>query len=347
MQTTVAIIGAGNFGTAVADLVASNGNPTRLWMRDEELLKSIQDHNENVRYLPNHKLHSNIYPTTDLEFAAKSNVLFVTVPSASFRSVSRDLSKFIRADACVISATKGVEADKGISDFKLMSQILEEELKTSRIGVLSGPNFAEEMAEGRYTGTVIASRDEGVRQLAHDLLHSGTFRVYSAIDVYGVELGGALKNVYAIIAGIVTTLELGQNTLAMVLTRSLAEMSRFAVAIGADPFTFLGLAGVGDLVMSCTSPLSRNFQLGSKLAQKVPLEQAVEELGKLAEGVNTLRVIHKRRAELDVYMPLVEALYRVVYGGDHIDQVITSLMTSEQQLDVEFASPSTWLKNRV
>ena len=125
MQTTVAIIGAGNFGTAIADLVASNGNPTRLWMRDEELLKSIQDHNENARYLPNHKLHSNIYPTTDLEFAAKSNVLFVTVPSASFRSVSRDLSKFIRADACVISATKGVEADEDISDFKLMSQILE------------------------------------------------------------------------------------------------------------------------------------------------------------------------------------------------------------------------------
>ena len=345
METTVGIIGAGNFGTAIADLVASNGSPTRLWMRDEEILKDIQEHNENVRYLPGHKLDKNIHPTTDLEFAAQSAVLFVTVPSASFRSVSRDLSNYISLDACVISATKGVEANEDASGFKLMSQILEEELATSRIGVISGPNFAEEMAEGCYTGTVIASRDESVRQIAHDLLHSGTFRVYSASDVYGVELGGALKNVYAIISGIVTTLELGQNTLAMVLTRSLAEISRFAVAIGADPFTFLGLAGVGDLVMSCTSPLSRNFQLGAKLARGMPVQKALEELGKLAEGLNTLRVVYERRAELDIYMPLVEALFRVVYGGDHIDQVIASLMTSEQQLDVEFASPETWRKN--
>lgn len=335
----VAIIGAGNFGTAVANIVAGNGTPTYLWMRDEQQLSDILEHGENRRYLAGHPLDPNITPTTDLALAAgDSEILFVTVPSASFRSVSQDLAKHVKAGTFVISATKGVEA----SGFKLMSQIFEEELPTCEIGVVSGPNLAEEMADGQFTGTVIACRDQGWCTRIHDLLHSETFRVYSSADVYGVELGGALKNVYAIICGIASGLGVGENTVSMVITRSLAEMSRFAVSLGANPFTFLGLSGVGDLVATCTSPLSRNYQLGFKLAQGMSLEEAMDALGKLAEGVNTLRVVHAKRDELDVYMPLVEALYRALFEGEPIGEVISSLMNSEKQVDVEFAAPLTW-----
>ena len=260
-----AIVGAGNFGTAVANIVAGNGVPTQLWMRDLEQLSEIRTHGENRRYLPGHPLARLIEPTSDLLGAVRSSdVVFVTVPSASFREVASELRAVLRAGTCVISATKGIEAD----GFKLMSQILEELLPEARIGVISGPNLAEEMADGRFSGTVVASRDDGLRSTVQEILKSPTFRVYSSTDVYGVELGGALKNIYAIVAGLATTLDIGQNALAMLITRSLAEMGRFAVALGANPFTFLGLAGVGDLFATCTSPLSRNFQLGARLARR-------------------------------------------------------------------------------
>jgi glycerol-3-phosphate dehydrogenase (NAD(P)+) len=171
---------------------------------------------------------------------------------------------------------------------------------------------------------------------------SDTFRVYSSEDIFGVELGGALKNIYAIVCGMAARLEVGQNTIAMLITRSLAEMSRFAESMGANPYTFLGLAGVGDLMVTCTSPLSRNYQLGFRIAGGLSLHEAMNELGKLAEGVNTLHVVHQKREKLGVYMPLAEALFRVLFEHGSMDEVINGLMTAEQQLDVEFANPTTW-----
>ena len=334
-----AIVGAGNFGTAIANIVAGNGVYTQLWMRDADQLEDIREHGENRRYLPGHPLSRLIAPTDDLHRAvAESDVVFVTVPSASFREVAGELSGVLPPESCVISATKGIEAD----GFRLMSQILEELLPRARIGVISGPNLAEEMADGRFSGTVVASRDDALRATVQELLKSPTFRVYSSSDVYGVELGGALKNVYAIIAGLATTLDIGQNALAMLITRSLAEMGRFAVALGANPFTFLGLAGVGDLFATCTSPLSRNFQLGARLAQGATLAQAMESLGKLAEGVNTVRVVHAKSAELDVYMPLADGLYRMLFEDADLAMIVHDLMTSAQRLDVEFAAPTAW-----
>ena len=210
------------------------------------------------------------------------------------------------------------------------------------MGVISGPNLAEEMADGHVAGTVVASRHEELCGAVQELLKSPTFRVYASDDVYGVELGGALKNIYAIVCGLATTLGVGQNALAMVVTRSLAEMGRFAVSLGANPFTFLGLAGVGDLFATCTSPLSRNFQLGARLAQGATLDEAMEDLGKLAEGVNTVRAVCAKSAELGVYMPLAGALHRLLFDGADLTRIIGDLMTSEQRADVEFAAPTAW-----
>ncbi len=334
----VAIIGGGNFGTAIANIAASNGFVTHLWMRDERQVADCLEHRENRRYLPGHALVDEVRPTSDLEGAVeRSSVTFVSVPSASFRDAVRRLSDHTEEGDIVISATKGIEGRSAGTGFLLMSEILDELLPTTHIGALSGPNLAEEIAAGHQTGTVVASADPRVCETVRTVLKSRTFRVYDNADVYGVELAGALKNVYAIVCGIAAGLEVGQNTIAMLITRSLAEMSRFAVSLGANPFTFLGLAGVGDLLVTCTSPLSRNYQLGYRLARGLSLAEALEDLGKLAEGVNTLRVMHARAAELDVYMPLANGLHRVLFDGEDLGEVITELMTGGQPIDVEFA----------
>jgi glycerol-3-phosphate dehydrogenase (NAD(P)+) len=336
----VAIVGAGNFGTAIANIAAGNGFSTHLWMRDARQMADCVERRENRRYLPGHRLHDRVLPTADLEMALdRSSVIFMSVPSASFRQVSELLAHHSDADDIVISATKGIEGRSDGAGFRLMSEILDELVPTERIGVLSGPNLAEEIADGHYTGTVVASRDAGVCDTVRTVLKSETFRVYENSDVYGVELAGALKNIYAIICGIAGGLEVGQNTVAMLVTRSLAEMSRFAVSLGANPFTFLGLAGVGDLLVTCTSPLSRNYQLGCRLAQGLSLSEALEDLGKLAEGVNTLRVVHQRARQLDVYMPLAAGLHRVLFEEEDMGAVVTDLMTGGQAVDVEFARP--------
>lgn len=333
-----AIVGAGNFGTAVANIVARNGHGADLWMRDEGQLRDILLHRENRRYLKGHRLPDNVRPTTDLAVAASADLVFVTVPSASFREVTGELAGVVRPGTAVVSATKGIEEE----GFRLMSQILEELVPEARVGVISGPNLAEEIADGHYTGTVVASRHRSLRQCVQDVLAQGAFRVYTSEDVYGVELGGALKNIYAIICGVASALHVGQNTLAMLVTRSLAEMSRFAVSLGANPYTFLGLAGVGDLFVTCTSPLSRNFRLGTRLGAGASLAEAMDDLGKLAEGVNTVRVVLGKSRELGVYMPLADGLYRLLYENAELGAVVRELMTSEQRVDVEFAPPVEW-----
>ena len=327
-----AVIGAGNFGTALANIIAGAGVPVRLWIRDSGQLAEIRKHGENRRYLPGHPLAAGVAPTGDLAHAMHSaDLAIITVPSASFGSVAKALAPLAPPDLAIVSGTKGIG-----EGFTLMSQLLEAALPKARVGVVSGPNLAEEIATGHHTGTVIASRHETLRDEVRSLLTSPTFRVYASADVYGVELGGALKNIYAIVCGVATALDLGQNALAMLVTRSLAEMGRFAGALGANPMTFLGLAGVGDLFATCTSPLSRNFQLGAKLAAGATLEAAMAELGKLAEGVNTVCAVRAKSAELGVYMPLADALHRLLFGGAELRQIITDLMTSEQRADVEF-----------
>lgn len=217
-----------------------------------------------------------------------------------------------------------------------MSQILAEESPAARIGVMSGPNLAKEIAARNLTGTVIASAHSSVRETVQKILKSEYFRVYTNDDMFGVELGGALKNIYAIIAGLASAMGMGHNTNSMLVTRSLTEMARFGRKLGADPMTFLGLSGVGDLVVTCSSPLSRNFRVGFALGQGKSIEEATSEVGQVAEGVNTLKLVKEKADELGVYMPLVNGLYQIVYGGSSVRQIVASLMLGEQALDVEY-----------
>lgn len=329
----VTVLGGGSFGTAIANILASKGHETRLWMRSVEQAEACRNEKQNKRYLPGYELDSRLIISADLvQSVNDAALIFVSIPSSSFRQVVQQIAAHVRADACIVSTAKGIEPQ----GFTLMSQVLEQELPNNPRGVLSGPNFAKEIIQHQQTGTVVASRDEALIQLVQKVLSSKTFRVYANRDPYGVELGGALKNIYAIVCGMAAALGAGHNTQAMLLTRSLAEMGRFAQKMGSDPMTFLGLAGVGDLILTCTSDLSRNYRVGFALGQGKKLDEIVQQLGQVAEGVNTLKQVKQKAAELDVYMPLVSGLYAILFEGKAIQDVALKLMTGEQNYDVEF-----------
>ncbi len=331
-----AVLGGGSFGTSIANILADNGHKVMLWMRDESMVNAISQTHENPRYLPGKKLNSAIQPTNCLEQAiSNSDLIFVAIPSKAFQTVVKQASQWMSEDKVLVSTTKGI----GQQGFRLMSQILELDTPCNKIGVLSGPNLAKEVAERMLTGTVIASEHEEVRSRVQAALSCGYFRVYANSDRFGVELGGALKNIYAIAAGMAGAMGLGENTKSMLITRSLAEMSRFADRLGGNPMTFLGLAGVGDLFVTCTSPLSRNYQVGYALAQGQSLDHILDNLGGTAEGVNTIKLVKERSEELEVYMPLVHGLYEIIFEKKELKEVIKRLMLGEQNTDVEFVLP--------
>ena len=329
------MIGGGSFGTVVANIIALNGHDVQFWMRSSDLVNEVNQYHENKQYLPGYSLSKRVVATESMADAVtKSNVIFVAVPSSSFREVVKQIAVFAPEEVMLISTTKGIEP----SSFKLMSQVMDEELPKSKIGVLSGPNLAKEIASKNPTGTVIASNIEEIRETVKDILRSDTFRVYTNDDMFGIELGGSLKNIYAIIAGLAASIGMGHNTNSMLVTRALAEMARFGRELGADPMTFLGLAGVGDLVVTCSTPLSRNYRIGQALGEGRSIEQALTEVGQVAEGVNTLRLVKEKADELGVYMPLVNGLYRIVYDNQPIKNIVSSLTLSDEALDVEFAA---------
>jgi len=301
-------------------------------MRDPVQAEAIRTHRENPRYLKGVKVLDGVEPTTDLPAALQAcELAFVALPSSALRQVLQPVSGLL-AGKQLVSTTKGIEAQT----FKLMSEIIEEVAPQARIGVLSGPNLAKEIAAHTLTATVVASEDEALCRTVQEVLHGRTFRVYASADRFGVELGGALKNVYAIIAGMAAALGMGENTKSMLITRALAEMTRFAVHLGANPMTFLGLAGVGDLIVTCSSPKSRNYQVGFALGEGLSLQEAVERLGEVAEGVNTIKVLKAKAEELQVYMPLVAGLHAILFEGRTLDQVIEALMRAEPKTDVDF-----------
>lgn len=333
LPLTVTVLGGGSFGTAIANIIAANGHNTFLWMRNVERAEQCQHLRENPAYLPGYKLHDKLTVTADLPHVVpQSGLVVVAVPSESFRAVVRTAAPHIRPGTIVVSTTKGIESD----GFTLMTQILEQELRDVRIGALSGPNFAKEIIQHQYTGSVIASEDKGVCATVQKVFSSDTFRIYANPDRYGVELGGALKNIYAIVSGMAAAIGSGHNTSAMLLTRSLAEMGRFGNALGANCMTFLGLAGVGDLILTCSSDLSRNYRVGYSLGQGKSLATALDDVGQVAEGVNTLEIVKHKADEMDVYMPLVSGLYEILFEQKDIAAVVQRLMTGEMSQDVDF-----------
>lgn len=332
----VAVLGGGSFGTAITKVLAENGHQVHFWMRNETQAREVRETRTNSRYMPDIKLEGDVRPTSDMASAIAGAVaVFVAIPSTAFRNLIHENAALFEKDQAVISLTKGIEKD----GFKLMSEVLMEELPRCQIGVLSGPNLAAEIVNQDLTATVIAAKDPNLRNKVQKLLGCEYFRVYANIDVYGAELAGALKNIYAIVAGMASALGMGENAKAMLITRSLAEMSRFAVTMGANPMTFMGLSGVGDLIVTCTSSKSRNFRIGQAVGQGRSLDDAARELGQVAEGVHTLCLVREKAHDIGIYMPLVSGLYDILYKGASIRAVIKGLMMAVQNSDVEFILP--------
>jgi len=331
-KRNISVIGGGSWGTVLANLAAKNNHKALLWMRDSELCKEINSHKINSKYLPKYTLEEGLMATNDISAIKDSNVVIYCVPSDSLREVLLSSSQFLKNDAYIISATKGVEP----GSFFLMSQIIEKETDSHfKVGVLSGPNLAGEIAEEHLTGTVIASKHQDLSEDIVRIYQTPFFKVYVNSDPYGVELGGALKNIYALACGIAFGLNAGENTIGMIMTRGLGEMSRLAHKLGADPMTFLGLSGVGDLITTCASPLSRNHKMGELIGKGNSLEESKRIVGQAVEGIKTLEAVKKKSDEVEISMPIVDSLYRVIIKGESLDSV-QKILGNDQPKDVEF-----------
>ncbi|XYH96079.1 NAD(P)H-dependent glycerol-3-phosphate dehydrogenase [Sorangium sp. So ce1128] len=326
-MANVAVIGAGAWGTALAKLLADKGNPTALWAHQGELAELIGRERQNHRYLPGVDLPESLRATSDLEEALRgAELVVVVVPSHALREVVREAGRHIPRDALVCSATKGIENDS----LMLMSEVLVDELGRAaepRLSYLSGPSFAREVAAGQPTTVVVAGRSERETHAVQRLLATDRFRVYWSDDVVGVEVGGALKNVVAIAAGIGDGLGLGHNARAGLITRGLAEMARMAAAKGANLLTLAGLSGMGDLVLTCTGELSRNRTVGLEMGRGRKLDEILAGLGHVAEGVKTAKSAYELANKLGVSAPISVEVYRMLYEGKPPQQAVVDLMT--------------------
>ncbi len=332
----VAVMGAGSFGTVLADVAAHNDCAVRLYARNPDLVQVLNQSHRNPQYHPELELHHQIHATSDIAEAVEgASLVLLSVPSKAMDGVCQALAPLLRPEVALLSTTKGIREE----GFRLMSQVIAEHLPNNPIGVLSGPNLAHEIAKRHLTASVVASREPRVRELARTAFATRYFRLYSSEDLVSVELGGALKNIYAIAAGLADGLGVGENTKALLITRALAEMSRLSSKMGGNPLSFLGLAGVGDLYVTSVSPLSRNFRVGRALAEGLSLAEAEAQLGQVAEGVNTLRLVHARCAEFDIVMPILDALYQVIFGGKPVRQMAVQMMQAAHTSDVEFLMP--------
>jgi glycerol-3-phosphate dehydrogenase (NAD(P)+) len=322
---TVAVIGAGSWGTAVAAIVAGNA-PTTLWARREDLAVQLNTTHENGDYLPGIALPDTLAATCDLEQACRdAEVVVLGVPSHGFRTVLGAARPFIPPDVPVISLSKGVEQDTLRRMTEVIGDVLDDH-DPSCIGVLTGPNLAKEVAGGQPTASVVATADQDVAESLQQLFLGPTFRVYTNPDVVGCEIAGACKNVLAIGAGIAHGLGYGDNTKAALITRGLAELARLGVALGGDPMTFAGLAGMGDLIATCNSPQSRNRRVGVELGEGRSLDEIVAATNMVAEGVKSTRAVLALAARHDVEMPLASFVGRVLYEGARPADLVTELM---------------------
>jgi glycerol-3-phosphate dehydrogenase (NAD(P)+) len=324
--TRVAVLGAGSWGTTLANLLACKGDSIRLWAYEPEVVDAINRDRANPVFLPGVNLSPRIRAFGDPgEAVAGAEVILSVPPSHAVRGVIAGVRDSIPRDALVVSATKGIEGDS----LALMSQVFAELMPGARFVALSGPSFAAEVAAGQPTAVVAAARDEADARVAQAVFATPAFRVYRNLDVIGVELAGALKNVIAVAAGIAEGLGLGHNPRAALITRGLAEITRLGVAMGADPLTFAGLAGMGDLVLTATGSLSRNRTLGVALAEGQSFEQYRAAHRTVAEGANTSRAGAALGKRLGIELPITEQVCDVLFRGKPPREAIAELMGRE------------------
>jgi glycerol-3-phosphate dehydrogenase (NAD(P)+) len=327
-----AVVGAGAWGTALADLLTRNGHDVRLWAYERDVVESINSKHENVRFLGGHALSPSLQATGEIERAVEgAELVTLATPSHVLRSILRSAEKSLPRSAPIVVASKGIE--KGT--LCLMTEVVEQEIPSATVVALSGPSFAKEVVTGQPTAVVVASAKNGAALTAQRAFSSSYFRTYTLTDVTGVELGGALKNVMAVATGVAEGLGLGFNARAALVTRGLAEMTRLGLALGAEQSTFAGLAGLGDLVLTCTGSLSRNRAVGVELGKGRTLEEVLRGKETVAEGVVTAQSARELAAREGVEMPIVDTVNRVLFEGQPARSAIAALMTRELRAEVD------------
>lgn len=323
-----AVLGAGAWGTALADMLARNGRRTTLWARNPDVVAGMKKSGENRTYLPGVALSPELDITSDpVQAFDGADVVLVVVPSQFLRHTLHSFKELMPHRPVVVCASKGIELDS----LSPMSVAVAEALsdREPRYAMLSGPSFADEVGRSLPTSVALGCEDEVLGRQLRELFSTSFFRVYSTSDYRGVELGGAMKNVMAIATGIADGLEFGHNTRAALITRGLAEMSRLGAAMGADVKTFMGLSGMGDLVLTCTGDLSRNRQVGLKLGRGMSLESIMGEMKAVAEGVKTTRSLYDLSGKLGVELPITEQVHKIIYQGKEPEEAVRKLMSRE------------------
>ncbi|GAC1520755.1 MAG: NAD(P)H-dependent glycerol-3-phosphate dehydrogenase [Ktedonobacteraceae bacterium] len=333
-MTAIGVIGSGAWGTTLALLLANKGFETTLWEHRPERALVMQQEGENSLFLPGFQFPHNLYVTSDIAQATRDkHLLLLVTPSQLMRENVRLLAPYLGPDTLCVSCSKGIE----ISSLKCMTEVITEEMPSAAnlIAALSGPTISLEVARGKPTAAVVAAGDEQVAERIRDIVNTSQFRIYTSTDVVGVELGGALKNIIAIGAGFNEGMRYGDNAKAAFITRALAEIARLGIAAGAHPLTFIGLAGIGDLIATCASPLSRNQQLGRRLAAGEKLEDIQSSTRGVAEGIYTTRAALQLADRYQVELPITKQLYLVLFEGLDPRQAVPELMMRDPKNELE------------
>ena len=328
----VCVLGAGSWGSALALVLAKNGYDVHMWTLNEEQAKNINKTKENIDYLPGVVFPSNITVTTNLEETIKDSIIIVlAVPSQAIRSICKQIKSFVNSNQILVDVAKGLEKGTGLR----LSEVCEDELPNNPYVTLSGPSHAEEVAKDIPTTVVVASQNLDIAQKVQDIFMSPKFRVYTNPDIVGVELGGALKNIIAFGAGICDGLGLGDNAKAALMTRGIREIARLGIAMGANAATFSGLSGIGDLIVTCTSMHSRNRRAGILIGQGKSLEETLEEVKMVVEGITATEVAYEVSKKLNVDMPITSAIYSILHSNLNPNEVVIDLMMRNKTHEME------------
>ena len=325
-MTKITVFGTGSFGTALANVLAENGHLVLMWGKNENTVDEINQSHQNKRYLKDVTLNETIKATSQLEQAVNfSDIFLIALPTKAIRNVVTEIDQHIKTKKTFIHVAKGIENET----FKRVSEMIEDSVSKNHkngVGVLSGPSHAEEVVIKQPTTVAASSKDEHISKLIQDLFMNDYLRVYTNNDLIGVELGGALKNIIAVASGIVAGMGYGDNAKAALMTRGLAEISRLGEKLGADPMTFLGLGGIGDLIVTCTSTHSRNYTLGYKLGKGKTTEEALNEMNMVVEGIYTTNSVYHLAKSQNVDMPITNALYKVLFEDKPVKYSVKDLM---------------------
>lgn len=329
---TVAVLGAGSWGTALSQLLASKGYHVNLWMRNEDQYHTMFQTRENKRYLPGIHLLPSLHLHLDIEKALYgAQIILISVPTQQVRALIQSCKKYIKPDQVIVNVAKGLEQN---THYRI-SQVIAEELNNQPYAILSGPSHAEEVARNMPTTVVVAAKERKVAEYVQNAFMTLDFRVYTNPDVVGVELGGALKNVIAFGSGIVDGLGFGDNAKAALMTRGIREIARLGDSMGANVYTFAGLSGIGDLIVTCTSMHSRNRRAGILIGQGKSLTDTLAEIGMVVEGITTTKVAYELSIEKNIDMPITEQIYNVLYKDFGVKEAVTNLMTRNKKQEIE------------